>query len=321
MWWRATPQDLHRITDRVSTLYVERTHIDREDNAVVLINKERTVRVPAAFIVVLLLGPGTRITHAAMTLLGDSATGVCWVGEHGVRFYAGGPDPTTSSRLLQRQAELVSHQQRRLAVARAMYQMRFPAEQDAATTATMQQLRGREGARVKRLYRHHSQRTGVPWTGRAYKPGQPFAEGDDVNRALSAANACLYGLCHATIAGIGASPGLGFIHTGTSNAFVTDIADLYKAAYTIPLAFDLAAEQRTDERDVRHAFRNSVKDGQLLKRIIADISTLLDPAHDLDTNEGRNRLWDNLQNTVAGGHNYAPDHQVVTGPELSEGQT
>ena len=84
MWWRAEPQDLHRVTDRVSSLYVERAHVDRDDNAVVLVNKERTVRVPAAFVAVLLLGPGTRVTHQAITLLGDSGTSVCWVGEHGV---------------------------------------------------------------------------------------------------------------------------------------------------------------------------------------------------------------------------------------------
>ena len=85
MWWRADPHELHRVVDRVSSLYVERTHIDRDENAIVLINKERTVRVPAALVAVILIGPGTRITHGAVNLLGDSGTAVCWVGEHGVR--------------------------------------------------------------------------------------------------------------------------------------------------------------------------------------------------------------------------------------------
>jgi CRISPR-associated protein Cas1 len=214
MWWRAEPHDLHRVTDRVSSLYVERTHIDRDENAVVLVNKERTVRVPAAFVAVLLLGPGTRITHQAVNLLGDSGTSVCGVGEHGVRMYAAGLGPSRGSRLLMRQAWLVSREKERIGVARQMYGMRFP-DEDVAKLS-MQQLRGREGARIKRIYKRHADRTGVEWSQRQYRHGDPHATGDDVNRLLSAGNACLYGVCHAAINGIGASPGLGFIHTGSS---------------------------------------------------------------------------------------------------------
>src|SRR6187399_165478 len=101
MWWLANPQDLHRIEDRLSTLYVERSHIDRDENAVVLVNRERTVRVPAALVATILLGPGTRITHAAMRLLADSGTAVCWVGERGVRMYASGLGTSRGSQLLQ----------------------------------------------------------------------------------------------------------------------------------------------------------------------------------------------------------------------------
>lgn len=128
MWWRAEALDLHRVTDRVSTLYVERTHVDRDENAIVLINKERTVRVPAAMIAVLMLGPGTRVTHGAMNLLGDSGTSVCWVGEHGVRLYVSGLGPSRGSKLLLRQAYLVSRTKERLGVARRMYAMRFAGE-------------------------------------------------------------------------------------------------------------------------------------------------------------------------------------------------
>lgn len=66
VWWLSDTKDLHRIEDRISTLYVERCHVDRDDNAVVLVNKERAVRVPAAFVATVLLGPGTRITSPAL---------------------------------------------------------------------------------------------------------------------------------------------------------------------------------------------------------------------------------------------------------------
>lgn len=173
IWWKADPHDLHRLTDRVSSVYIERSHVDREDNAVLVINRRENVRIPAAMIAVVLLGPGTRVTHGAIRLLADSGTAVCWVGEQGVRLYAAGLGPSRSSGLLHRQAWLVTRPKERLNVARAMYAMRFPGED--VTKATMQQLRGKEGTRFKKLYQEHSRRTGVPWNGRVYKTGDAFA--------------------------------------------------------------------------------------------------------------------------------------------------
>ena len=317
MWWLADPFDLHRIEDRVSTVYAERCHVDRAENAVIFVNKERTVRVPAAFIGAVMLGPGTRITHAAARLLGDSGTSICWVGEHGVRLYASGLGPSRGSQLVLRQAYLVTRPRERLRVARAMYSMRFP-DDAAVFTSTMQQLRGREGARMKRIYREHSQRTKVPWTGREYRVGNVDAAGDDVNRALSMGNSCLYAACHAAIVGVGASPALGFVHTGKSLSFVLDVADLYKAEYTIPLAFDLVAQGRTDESDVRHALRDRFADGSFMQRVTRDVVTLLrDGIEDLSEAE-INQLWDENGTVVNGGRNYSSTERVR--PEDSDSQ-
>lgn len=319
-WWRAATQSLHRLEDRISSLYVERCHIDRDENAVVLVNRERIVRVPAAYLAVLLIGPGSRITHAATTLLADSGTALCWVGERGVRLYASGLGPARGAQLILRQAHLVTRPHERLEVARRMYDMRFPGE----TTAdlTMQQLRGREGARVRALYKQHSQRTGVPWKKREYRPGDAQAAGDDVNRVLSAANSALYGICHAVVTGLGASPALGFVHTGTALSFVLDIADLYKADYTIPLAFDLTAQGRCSERDARLALRDAVAETRLLPRIVSDIKDLLLAEGDTFTDHDVNRLWDGKEGDVAGGTNWSDgifdedSYLAVIGPEL-----
>ena len=67
-----------------------------------------------------------------------------------------------------------------------------------------------------------------------------------MNQALSAGNACLYGLAHAVITALGCSPGLGFIHVGHECSFVYDVADLYKAEITIPIAFEMAAKRPED---------------------------------------------------------------------------
>jgi CRISPR-associated protein Cas1 len=325
-WWKAHPHDLHRITDRVSSLYIERSHVDRDDNAIVIINKRETVRVPAAMIAVVLLGPGTRSTHAAIALLADSGTAVCWVGEQGVRMYAAGLGPARGAGLLHRQAWLVTRPRERLAVARAMYSKRFPGED--VSGLTMQQLRGREGTRFKRLYKEHAQRTGVAWTGRAYRAGDAHAVGDDVNRLFSAANAALYGICHAVIVGLGASPGLGFVHTGSATSFVLDIADLYKADYSLPLAFDLAGRGLTDERDARLGLRDLIAKRRLLGRIVDDVTTLLNP-DGIELSDGdAHELWDEQRGSVPGGVNYANNrprdpldavsdaHLAVVGPEF-----
>jgi hypothetical protein len=125
-WWRTGLQDLHRLEDRITSLYAERCHIDRDDNAIVLINKARTVHVPAAWLAVLLIGSGSRITHPAITLLADSGTAVCWVGEQGVRLYATGTStasPVDAHRGLRRRHRHQLRQGRRLHSASGDYRL------------------------------------------------------------------------------------------------------------------------------------------------------------------------------------------------------
>ena len=199
-------RELPKISDRVSFIYVEHAKINRVDSAITVLDSRGTVRIPAAMIGVLLLGPGTDISHRAVELIGDTGTSMVWVGERGVRQYAHGRSLAHSTKFLEKQAKLVSNSRLRLAVARKMYQMRFPDEDVSAMT--MQQLRGREGARVRRVYRLQSEKYQVSWTKREYNPDD-FEGGDIVNQALSAANVALYGLVHSIVIALGASPGLG----------------------------------------------------------------------------------------------------------------
>ena len=228
-------QALPVIRDRMTFLYLERCRLNRQDSAITVTDEEGVVHIPAASISVLLLGPGTNVTHRAMELIGDAGVSVVWVGEHGVRYYASGRPLTHHTRLLLKQAELVSNTRKHLNVVRKMYVMRFEGED--VSRLTLQQLRGREGSRMRKLYREQSKKWGVAWDRRVYDP-EDFAAGDPVNQALSAGNVCLYGLAHAVITALGCSPGLGFVHIGHDSSFVYDIADLYKAEVTIPIAFD-----------------------------------------------------------------------------------
>ncbi|PMR58811.1 type I-E CRISPR-associated endonuclease Cas1 [Verrucosispora sp. ts21] len=304
--------DLNRVQDRLSFIYLERCVIHRDSNAITTTDDKGIIHVPAATVGVLLLGPGTSITQQAMMLLADNGATVVWVGEHGVRYYAHGRPLARSSRLLVAQATAVTHRDRRLQVAREMYRMRFPGED--TTALTMQQLRGKEGARVRRSYREHAKRTGVNWNNREYNPDD-FTSSDPVNQALSAAHACLYGVVHAVIVAVGASPGLGFVHTGHDRSFVYDIADLYKAEYTIRVAFDVAASGSTDiGSDTRRAVRDRIHDGALLDRCVRDIRSLLlspGPTGPIDEEwldrEAENdtvRLWDESGYEFTSGRNY-----------------
>lgn len=266
-------QALPTMRERISFLYLERCLVNRQDNAITVTDMRGTVHVPAAVLSVILLGPGSNVSHRAMELIGDTGASVLWVGEHGVRYYAHGRPLTHSSRLLVAQAALVSNTRGRLAVARRMYAMRFIDED--VSKMTMQQLRGREGARIRAVYRQASRNTGVAWNRREYDPND-FSAGDPVNKALSAAHACLYGAAHSIITALGCAPGLGFIHTGHERSFVYDIADLYKADISIPISFEIAAQEPEDIGAVtRRAVRDAIADGKILERMVKDIRELL----------------------------------------------
>lgn len=297
-------QELTRAIDRISFLYVDRCAVSRSNNAVTFTTERNTVHVPAAMIGAVLLGHGTTISHAGISLLTDSGTSLVWCGDNGVRFYACGTPLAKTSRWLERQAGLVSNQRSRLDVARAMYAMRFPGEE--VSGLTMQQLRGREGARVRQVYRECSEQFNVPWRRREYDP-KNFSHGDPINQALSAANACLYGAIQAVILSLGLSPALGFIHNGHHRAFVYDIADLYKADVTIPLAFRVAGSGVMNGigSATRKAMRDELVKKKVLDRAVADVKTLLASDELVNDLEGEVvYLWDERVKRVSGGHNY-----------------
>lgn len=245
-----------------------------------------------------------------MELIGDVGTSVLWIGEHGVRYYASGKPLTHSSNLLIAQAKLVSNNQSRLKVARKMYQMRFAGED--VSNLTMQQLRGKEGARVRKIYRTFASNTGVKWNGREYDP-ENFNDGSLINQALSSGNACLYGIAHSVIVALGCAPGLGFVHTGHERSFVYDIADLYKAEFVIPLAFELAAQEPDDIGGaMRRAVRDIIAGKHLLERITKDLRYLLldDQASDVSY-DSIVSLWDEKKGFVKNGINYGKEDDAV----------
>ncbi len=193
--------------------------------------------------------------------------------------YAQGSGETRKAYHLLRQAELAGDQVKRLRVVRRMYALRFTEPLDP--NLTLQKIRGMEGARVRQAYATASQEFGVEWKGRKYDR-QNWSNADPINAALSTANALLNGLCHAAIVSGGYSPALGFIHTGKQLSFVYDIADLYKAEITIPVAFWAVSLGTNDlYKRVRLGCREAFKHHRLLQRILPDIDRILEIDTDL----------------------------------------
>ena len=115
---------------------------------------------------------------------------------------------------------------------------------------------------------------------------------------------------HSVIAALGLSPGLGFVHTGHDRSFVYDIADLYKAEVTVPIAFAVAAKVENWQdigRITRLKTRDAFVDGKLLKRMIKDLQQLLEISADEQIEADMLSLWDDKEKLVPYGVNYSED--------------
>jgi CRISPR-associated protein Cas1 len=301
---------LPKVRDSWSYLYVEHCRVEQEGKAIAIHDAGGKTPVPCAVLTLLMLGPGTAITHAAIRTLAECGCMVMWCGEESVRFYALGMGETRSSRNLLAQVRQWADPATRMLTVTRMYRMRF--QEDLPDDLTLEQLRGREGIRVRQAYAEFSRQSGVRWEGRAYRTSN-WRSADPVNRALSCANSCLYGLCHAAIVSAGFSPALGFIHTGKMLSFVYDIADLYKTEVTVPAAFGAVKQgPAAIEMRIRMACRDAFRETRLLERIVPDIFSVLGCQEtDLSAGEGGfdadeaqpGGLWDPVSGEVPGGVN------------------
>jgi len=262
------------IKDRLSTLFLEKGNLDVLDGAFVLVDKNGVrTHIPVGGVACLMLEPGTRVSHAAVVLASRVGCLLVWIGEAGVRLYAAGqPGGARSDRLLY-QARLALDDTARLNVVRKMYALRFKEEPPARRS--VEQLRGIEGVRVRKMYELFARQYKVNWKRRNYDHTE-WGSGDIPNRCLSSATACLYGISEAAILAAGYAPAIGFIHTGKPQSFVYDIADIFKFETVVPVAFRIAARNPYNpEQSVRLACRDSFRQTKLLKRIIPTIEEVL----------------------------------------------
>ncbi|SCX10106.1 CRISP-associated protein Cas1 [Nitrosomonas eutropha] len=272
---KVTRESLPQIKDKYPFLYLERGRLEIDDSSIKWIDSNNNVvPLPVATLNTLLLGPGTSITHDAVKTAAAANCSVCWVGEDSLLFYAAGFLPTADTRNLKKQIELSADPKKSIEVARRMFARRFP---DADLEGkTLQEMMGMEGSRVRSLYQQKAEQYQVGWKGRSFTPGK-FETSDLTNQILTSTNAALYGILCSAVHSMGYSPHIGFIHSGSPLPFVYDLADLYKEALCIDLAFFMTRELagRYDKHQVAAKFRERVVEIDLLAKVGDDVTVIL----------------------------------------------
>ena len=218
------------------------------------------LQVPHQAVSMILLGPGSSVTHDALRLLARHGTLLAAVGQDGVRSYTAPPLMPDRSDIARRQAELWGNPRRRISVARKMYALRLG---EVLPHRDLDTLRGIEGARVKITYRLMAQRHGIEWHGRRYDRQNPTAA-DIPNQAINHAATAVQAVAAIAVQSVAAIPQLGFIHEDSGQAFVLDIADLYRDSLTLKIAFTSAKKAETDTQTIDRLVRREA--GALFRR-------------------------------------------------------
>ncbi|NMB11989.1 MAG: type I-E CRISPR-associated endonuclease Cas1 [Firmicutes bacterium] len=232
--------------------------------------------IPYQSVSMILAGPGTSVTHDVFRILARHGTLLAAVGDGGVKFYTAPPMGRGRSSIARAHAELWADAESRLYVARRMYAIRFG---EVLPRRDISALRGMEGGRMKKLYEIMAQKYGVRWQGRRYDRREPESA-DLPNQAINHAATFVEAAGDIAVAAVGALPPLGFIHEDSSNAFTLDIADLWRAELTLPLAFSVCAKVQRDpslqlEREIRLEAARWFRKLKLIPSMIDRIKELL----------------------------------------------
>ena len=208
-------------------------------------------QIPHQAVSIILLGPGSTVTHDALRLLARHGTLLAAVGQDGVRSYTAPPLLPDRSDYARRQAELWANPRRRIAVARHMYALRLG---EVLPHRDLDTLRGIEGARVKTIYRLMAQKYGIDWEGRHYDRANPEAT-NLPNQAINHAATAVQAAAAIAVQAVAAIPQLGFIHEDSGQAFVHDIADLFRDKVTLAIAFSAVKQVETSDQPIERLVR------------------------------------------------------------------
>ena len=269
--------------DRHGLLWLARGHLSVEDGTL----RFQTVgggdleagdyAIPFQMVSILLLGPGSTVSHDALRLCARHGTCLMAIGNDGVRAYTAPPFGPDDSSIARRQARLWADDASRLGITRRLYAWRLGC---ILPHRDLDVLRGIEGARMKTLYRTIAEQFGIDWRGRRYDRTDPEAA-DLPNQAINHAATAVEAAASIAVTGVGALPQLGFIHEASGIAFVLDIADLYRGEVTLPAAFGATRAYEREptvplERHVRRLAGAEFRRKKLIPAMIGRVKELFD---------------------------------------------
>ena len=234
--------------------------------------------IPFQTLSMILLGPGSTVSHDALRLMARHGTAVIAVGEDGVRCYTAPPLMPDTSDIARRQMRAWGDSEgSRITIARKMYALRLG---EVLPHQSLDALRGIEGARMKRTYQTLAQRYGITWQGRRYDRVNPVAA-DIPNQAINHASVAVTAAAVIAVIAVGAIPQLGFIHEHSGEAFALDIADLFRDTVLLPAALKSAKavidNPKLDiERHTRRTTGEMLRTEHVIPKMIDLIKTLFD---------------------------------------------
>ena len=272
--------------DRAGLLYLARGALTARDGTLAFEQKTQedtdamspgSYAVPLQGVSMILLGPGSTVSHDALRLLAYAQTALAAVGQDGVRMYTAPPLIAGRSGLAREQARHWADKNLRLMVARRMYAWRLG---EVLPHRSLDVLRGIEGARMKESYRLLAQRFGIEWRGRKYDRARPLAT-DLPNQAINHASSAVEAAAAIAVAATATVPQLGFIHENPSQSFVLDISDLFRDRVTIPCAFRSAKQVQESreaniERVTRRAVGLALQEDQVIAAMIGRIKSIFE---------------------------------------------
>ena len=225
--------------------------------------------IPFQSLSMILLGPGSTVSHDALRLMARHGTALVAVGEDGVRCYTAPPLMPDSSDTARRQMRAWGDAAgSRISVARQMYAMRLG---ELVPHTEIDILRGIEGARMRQTYKNLAQRYGIQWKGRRYDRKKPLSA-DIPNQAINHASVAVTSAAVIAVMAVGAIPQLGFIHEHSGDAFALDIADLFRDTVLLPVAFQSAKTVMENPKlDIERHTRRTTGEMLRSRRVISEM--------------------------------------------------
>jgi len=306
------------VTDREGAIYLERARIKVEDGRIVyyIVDDEqrRKYNVPHVNLAVLFMGQGTSITQEAMRLLGDERVHVAVTGTGGTPLHMGSLTTYTATEHFRKMLPVYQEPSLSLVAAKAVMVDRAGRMRSIGIKQTkkylrsrdvsgieaacgtlvsdldrvgdIQQLLGIEGAFSKRCYREFAVLSGLSktvefrrQTGEASKkkPKEPL---ELVNHLIDHGNYLAYGMAGAALWALGIPPQMSVFHGKTrAGGLVFDLADSFKDAFVLPLAFAsvIPSRETKPEKIFRARMISAFDDHRVLKEAIDTVNRMVTP--------------------------------------------